>query len=558
MRLTVLLLLAVIIPAAWWLLNATNPGASSRQQARIGRHLRRLGERRWLVICSSGLLVLLIRLCLLPLWHIPEPTVPDEFGYLLLADTFASGRLTNPSHPLWEHFETLFVLQQPTYASVYPVLQGFILAAPKLLGWHPWWGVWLIAGVMCCATCWALQGWLPPVWSLLGTAWVCLNLAVAGYWMNSYWGGSAGAIGGALVAGAAGRLRHAIKVRYVLAFAAGLAILANTRPYEGFLLGTTLTIWLVARVANRGPGWKNGLLRVALPLVLTLSATGAATSYYFWRVTGSPFRMPYQTYSQEYAAAPAFVWQNPVPEPAYRHPDLRAAHLAFARDYYALRDGSTAWRALLAKLQLLGTFYLGPMVLLPLLLCWRLPRGRNCLPFVCTAVTVCGILLGVYLQPHYGAPLMPFVLILAVQSLRFLWIVRRFGNRIGEFLVLSTPVICLAYAIVSALSPHASATVSLRAKTEDWLKGAGPRHVVIVHYEPGHAPADEWVYNAADIDRASIIWARDMGIERNRELVQYFRGRQIWWLLAGKSSTRILPYAETNLPGELADWPHKR
>jgi hypothetical protein len=331
----------------------------------------------------------------------------------------------------------------------------------------------------------------------------------------------------------------------VSAFGIGLAILANTRPYEGFLLGTILIIWLATHVVRRQPGWKIGIYRVALPLVLILLAAGIAMTYYFWRVTGDPFRMPYQEYAQQYGAAPAFIWQRPVAERVYRHPDLQAAHLAFARDYYEIKDTSTAFRAALIKLQLLGTFYLGPMVLLPLLLCWRLARGRNFLPFLAMVVTVFGILLGVYIQPHYGAPLAPFVLILTVQSLRFLWILRRYGNIIGEFLVLSTPVICVVYAILAAAPAHSSATVSLRANAESWLARNGPRHVVIVHYEPDHAIADEWVYNAADIDRASVVWARDMGVRRNRELIEYFKGRKMWWLLVGRSATRLLPYVET-------------
>ena len=34
---------------------------------------------------------------------------------------------------------------------------------------------------------------------------------------------------------------------------------------------------------------------------------------------------------------------------------------------------------------------------------------------------------------------------------------------------------------------------------------------------------EKWVYNRADIDRAEIVWARDMG-SRNRELLEYFDG----------------------------------
>ena len=556
------ILVAILIVATYFLRSFPSGWFQAAEQ-----YLGRLARRRVLAIFVVAVLALAIRAALLPVLPIPEPGIHDDFGYLLMGDTFAHGRVANPTHPMWIHFESIHINQRPTYGAMFYPAQGLVLALGQVIGRHPFVGVWLCAGAMCAAICWMLQGWLPPGWALLGGLLAVMRLATFTYWANSYSGGALAAIGGALVLGALPRIKRRCRLREAALLGLGLALLANTRPYESLFFGIPVGVAALAWVlGKRHPPWRELIPRIVLPTGLLLAATVAGMAYFFWRVTGSPFRTPFQVNLDTYIAVPYFSWQPLNLKHVYHHLVLEQFYLhdwPMGFYYHARR---APFVVLTTKVSILYRFFLGPVLALPLVVMlainpWQFFRklitGKTGFLVAVCGATFIGLALPIYFLPHYAAPLTAAIYALVLQAMRYLRLWRWRGKRAGLGLVRAIPAICVLLFLLRAVAPqlHIPTPVGWmhtwdsehfqnldRAKALAHLEALPGDQLVIVRYNQYHSSNNEWVYNRADIDTAKTVWARDMGDSGNAELIRYFPQRRAWIAEPDLAPPRLSPY----------------
>jgi hypothetical protein len=527
------------------------------------RALTAIARRRTASVLICGSAALALRAAMLPIFPIPTPFIQDEFSYLLAADTFAHGRLTNPTPPMWVHLEAFHAIYEPTYASKYPPIQGLILAAGKIIGGQPFVGVELSVAAMCAAICWMLQGWVPPQWALLGGLLAVIRVGVFSYWDNSYWGGAAAAIGGALVLGALPRIRRHQRVRDTLLMGLGLGVLANSRPYEGLVLSLptagALLLWMTGR---KRPPFRTMALRVVLPLFLLLAVIGTATTYYFWRVTGNPLRMPYQVNQDRYAAARYFIWQPPNPPPVYRHRVISDYYLkAELPEYLKIRTLRGFLQETAVRTVRMWLFYMGPALTIPLFAVpWVLRDRRIRLLTITLAVCLLGSALTTIFFPHYAAPFTAIILAVLMQGLRHQRVWRWEGRPVGMFLARSTVLVCMLMVPVQVVSLYIHAKSGElqpgmpRADLLSELSALPGHQLAIVRYRPDHAAlGTDWVDNGADIDNSKVIWARDMGPEQNQELLRYYANCRVWLVEPDEAPPRVSPYTVATLESDRHD-----
>ncbi|HEY7305979.1 MAG TPA: hypothetical protein VH601_17775 [Bryobacteraceae bacterium] len=507
-------------------------------------------------MCLLFALPVVLRLGLLPHCPVPVPAGADDFSYILLGDTLRHLRLANPTNTLHQFFEAVFVLQQPTYSSIYPLGQGIALAFGRIIFQSFWAGVLVSTGTFCAFCYWMLRGWTAPTWAFLGGLLAVIQFSVLNAWVNSYWGGSVEACAGCLVFGSLPRLEREARRRYGLLLGLGLGIALLTRPFEAVFLA-------ISAVAYALLAFRRKLALLAKPastaacvvvggLGLTLLQNKA--------VTQSWTTLPYMLSRYQYGVPTTFTFQpNPTPhQPLTREQELdyraqAAIHgpgVESVSSYFA----RLGYRFRFLRFFVLPSLYFALIAFLPSL------RHRR---YIWAAGTIALFAAGTnfypYFFPHYIAAVTCLFLLLSVRGLENLSRMRVFSIRAGEAAAQYTLLLCgvsfLFWFSLHAYGGNELLPVSVyqswnfinygdpehRIAIQDQLRRAIGKQLVFVRYSPSHR-FREWIHNAADIDAAQIVWANDLGSVENEKLLRYYADRKVWLLEPDARPPALRPY----------------
>ena len=470
-------------------------------------------------------------------WRQPRraPAVHDEFGYLLSAETFLEGRLTNPTPPEWHALDTVHVNFVPSYNAMYPPGQGMALAlAWRWLG-HPVYANWILAPLVGWTTWWMLAGWMPRRWALLGGTLVALRLGLFGYWAESYMTGALPAICALLFAGALPRAARRPSPWIAACGALALGVMFSSRPFEAVVLGLCAVpmVWLLRPIRGRA-----AIVWATMPAVALFLLVVAAVACTNVALTGHPLRFGYDLNMARHGYG---VFMG-VPAAGAEPP--ATAHMgAFydeTRGYAAY--GWTFGGFVGTRLRTLGwvwVFLVGPFLTLG----WRewrrslsVGRLRPALPGLLGFFIVVGA--HPWSFPHYYAGALGFLVLFASTAIR-LWCVR---HRLPASMVAGT-IATAAALVLSARIVAGGAVLHAPLIPIEWLPYHTPRGLdarraleadagrdgpalVFVRYGSGESLRRDWVYNAPSPQEARVVWANDLGPDRNARTARAYAGRR--------------------------------
>jgi len=181
-------------------------------------------------------------------------------------------------------------------------------------------------------------------------------------------------------------------------------------------------------------------------------------------------------------------------------------------------------------------FYLGPALSVPLIMIGSVWRSRKML-LIGAGGGLFAVLIEGGASPHYLAPAAAILIAIVVECCRHL---RASGVYIWKLL----PAVMLLVLTLRVGAQSLGLPYTQKLNFQSWccrvegnqnkaritadLDLIPGNHLVFVRAKTDEYNLLQWIYNDADIDRSRIVWARDLGPERNAELARYYAGRQVW------------------------------
>ena len=541
-----------------------------RKFAWIERRFARVARVGWAGPLTAALVSLSLNVLIFAAAGPPAPLIHDEFAYLLAGDTYAHGRLTNPPHTFWKSIETFHELQTPTRQAKFPPAQGLSLALGQTLTGLPIVGVWIVIALGCAALVWMLQAWVPRRWALLGGVLAAIHPTMAD-WGQSYWGGGAAFLGGVLLFGAWRRASEKPSAGLGLVMGAGIALLANSRPFEGAVTALAVLCFLTMALLKKPISERRSIRRFCAALGGTLALTFIGMGFYNAAVTGSALQLPYVAYEKQYGVVPTLLWQPLRPMLSYNNAPMRDMVVTANIPQYQIQHtpdgllGCTIFKLLgmaklsfqmggarlanAAKFTLFGLFESAfqPVLLVPLLMLpWTIRQDRwvrraGMIIFVVSLA----LLTETWFNSHYNAPSAPLIALIVIAGLRRLYTWRGPQKRMGRSLCRVVCFVCL----LSVAGTYDDGVSHVRngegqriAAVRKQLEQQPGRQLVFVRYSPAHSWRQEWVYNAADMDTSKIVWARDLDRAQNALVCRAYPDRKVWLLYEDQGKPQLTAY----------------
>lgn len=520
---------------------------------------QRLAQKMGWSMLLLAVLPAALRLALVPHYPIPTPAVSDDFSYLLLADTLRHFRLANPAHPFSQFFETFFVLQQPSYSSVFPLGQGLALAIGWTIFGHPWAGVALSEGAFCALCYWMLRAWTTPGWALAGGLLSVLEFGPLNQWMNSYWGGAVSALAGCLVFGSLPRIVESGRRRDAALLGLGMGVQIISRPFESVFLAAGALLFFLP--ALRSSISFKRLARLAPIAAAALAPALALMLFQNRAVTGSWTTMPNMLSREQYGVPASFTIQPlPIPQRQLTHEQ----QLDFEAQSEVHGPGTdtlaTYWDRLSSRVRFYRFFLLAPLYLaLPFFLA-RAREFRFAWALAVLLLFSLGTNFYPYFYSHYIAAIACLFVLMSVAGLERLSQVRISGQPVGPDGTRIILLLCVGHFLfwygLHAWGDPDVVPEMRQYETWDAINHGDPdgriainhqldrlpgKQLVFVRYSPQHQFV-EWVHNRADIDSAQVVWARDLDAEEDQKLRQYFPARTAWLLEPDARPPRLTPY----------------